>query len=225
MPRFRILIPLGIGLLMALAAVPGGAAEGSAGVTANLTGPLPPAASAVRARQLLSAGQTDQAERMVRTALAAGADAGTPVGFRRNSFPPGQLRGSGTGLRGCDRVESGQCPRLVGIGANRTGAFPAGECPRFFREGLFPESPRHRHHSVVRGFRQRPGVEIDPAGECGAAVEFRPAGTGSRRRRPTADPPAVARPCAGAAGEPVCSVPAGARADSVPMARLWRACW
>ena len=39
MPRFRILIPLGIGLLMALAAVPGGAAEGSAGVAANLTGP------------------------------------------------------------------------------------------------------------------------------------------------------------------------------------------
>ena len=91
MPRFRILIPLGIGLLMALAAVPCGAAEGSAGVAANLNGPLPAAASEARARQLLSTGQTDQAERMVRAALGAGADDGLlsvsgEIEFRRANF-------------------------------------------------------------------------------------------------------------------------------------------
>ncbi len=76
---------------MALAAVPCGAAEGSAGVPANLTGLQPPAASVLRARQLLSAGQIDQAERMVRAALAAGADDGLlsvagEIQFRRANF-------------------------------------------------------------------------------------------------------------------------------------------
>ena len=91
MPRFRILIPLGIVLLMALATVPGRAAEGSAGVTANPNGPLPAAGSAAGARQLLSAGQTDQAERMVRAALAGKADDGLltvagEIQFRRANF-------------------------------------------------------------------------------------------------------------------------------------------
>ena len=35
---------------------------------------LPPPLTLLRARQFLSAGQTDQAERLVRAALAAGAD-------------------------------------------------------------------------------------------------------------------------------------------------------
>src|SRR4051794_24534714 len=91
MPRFRVLIPLGIGLLMALVTMPGGAAEGSAGVTANLNGPFPPAASAARARQLLSAGQTDQAEWMVRAAMGGRADDGLltvsgEIHFRRANF-------------------------------------------------------------------------------------------------------------------------------------------
>jgi hypothetical protein len=89
--RFRIFTALEIGLLMALAAVPGGAAEGSAGAPANLPGLHPPAVSALRARQLLSAGQTDQAERTVRGALAAGADDGLltvsgEIHFRRANF-------------------------------------------------------------------------------------------------------------------------------------------
>ena len=40
--RFRIYTALGIGLLMTLAAAPGGAAEGSAGVAANLPAPFHP---------------------------------------------------------------------------------------------------------------------------------------------------------------------------------------
>ena len=89
--RFRIYTALGIGLLMTLAAAPGGAAEGSAGAAASLPAPFPPAASVLRARQLLRAGQTDPAERMVRTALAAGADDGLltvsgEIHFRRANF-------------------------------------------------------------------------------------------------------------------------------------------
>src|ERR1022692_1604614 len=74
MPRFRWFTPIAIGLLMALASGAARAAEGSAGAAVNLPAPLPPVAAAVRARQLLNAGQTDLAERMVRAALAAGAD-------------------------------------------------------------------------------------------------------------------------------------------------------
>lgn len=74
MPRFRWFTPIAIGLLMALASGAARAAEGSAGVAVNLPAPIPPAATASRARQLLNAGQTDLAERMVRAALAAGAD-------------------------------------------------------------------------------------------------------------------------------------------------------
>src|ERR1039458_9323797 len=74
MPRFQLFTPIAIGLLMALASGAARAAEGSAGVAVNLPAPIPPAATASRARQLLNAGQTDLAERMVRAALAAGAD-------------------------------------------------------------------------------------------------------------------------------------------------------
>lgn len=70
MPRFRSFTPIAIGLLMALASGAVRAAEGPAGAAA----PIPPVAAAARARQLLNAGQTDLAERMVRAALAAGAD-------------------------------------------------------------------------------------------------------------------------------------------------------
>jgi predicted aspartyl protease len=86
MPRFPVFTPMGIGLLMALASGSGRAAEGSAGAPVNLPAPV------VRARQLLSAGQTDQAERLVRAALASGADDGLlslagEIHFRRANFP------------------------------------------------------------------------------------------------------------------------------------------
>ena len=64
MPCFRIFTPVGIGLLMTLAAAPARAAEGSTGAPVNLPAPT------LRVRQLLNAGQTDQAERLVRAALA-----------------------------------------------------------------------------------------------------------------------------------------------------------
>jgi tetratricopeptide (TPR) repeat protein len=64
MPRFRIFTPVGVGLLMALASAPARAAEGSTGAPVNLPAPT------LRVRQLLNAGQTDQAERLLRAALA-----------------------------------------------------------------------------------------------------------------------------------------------------------
>jgi tetratricopeptide (TPR) repeat protein len=71
MPRFRILSPVGIGLLMTLVAAPVRAADGSTNAPSK-----PPAlpAPTARIRQLLNAGQTEQAERLARTALAAGDD-------------------------------------------------------------------------------------------------------------------------------------------------------
>jgi tetratricopeptide (TPR) repeat protein len=92
MPRFRSFTPIAIGLLMALASGAVRAAEGSAGVAVNLPTPIPPVAAAARARQLLNAGQTDLAERMVRAALAAGADDSLlclsgEIQFRRARFP------------------------------------------------------------------------------------------------------------------------------------------
>ena len=92
MPRFRMFTAMGIGLLMALASGAVRAAEGSAGAPVNLPALNPPAATAARARQLLSAGQTDRAERMVRAALASGADDSLlclsgEIQFRRANFP------------------------------------------------------------------------------------------------------------------------------------------
>ena len=88
MPRFRWFTPIAIGLLMALASGAARAAEESAGVAV----PNPPVTAAARARQLLNAGQTDLAERMVRAALAAGADDSLlclsgEIQFRRARFP------------------------------------------------------------------------------------------------------------------------------------------
>ena len=85
MPRFRTFTAMGIGLLMALASVPGRGAEGSTGVVVSLPAP------AVRARQLLNTGRTDQAERLVRAALASGSDdallsVAGEIHFRRADF-------------------------------------------------------------------------------------------------------------------------------------------
>jgi tetratricopeptide (TPR) repeat protein len=82
---------MGIGLLMALTSGPVRAAE-SAGAFVNLPSLTPPATPVARARQLLRAGQTDQAERLVRAALAAGADdsllcVSGEIHFRRANFP------------------------------------------------------------------------------------------------------------------------------------------
>jgi predicted aspartyl protease len=86
MPRLRILIPMGVGLLMTPAPGVMRAAEGSAGAVASVPAP------AVRARQLLSAGQIDQAQRVVRAALAAGTDdtllcLSGEIHFRRAMLP------------------------------------------------------------------------------------------------------------------------------------------
>jgi Flp pilus assembly protein TadD/predicted aspartyl protease len=83
MGRFGIFAAFGMGLLMALGAASGRAADVPPGNLASLPGS--------RARQLLSAGQIDQAERIVRAALASGADdalltiAGE-IEFRRANF-------------------------------------------------------------------------------------------------------------------------------------------
>ena len=88
MPRFRILAPMGIAFLVTLTSGPVRAAEGSVGAAPSLSAP---AAYAIRARQFLSAGQTGQAERLVRAALAAGADDSLlclsgEIQFRRANF-------------------------------------------------------------------------------------------------------------------------------------------
>ena len=88
MPRFRILAPMGIAFLLTLMSGPVRAADGSVGAAPSLPAP---AAYAVRARQFLSAGQTDQAERLVRAALASGADDSLlclsgEIQFRRANF-------------------------------------------------------------------------------------------------------------------------------------------
>ena len=89
MPRFRVFMPMGMGLLLALAPAPARAADGSAGVAMSLPGLAPPTA---RARQLLSDGQTAEADRLVRAALASGADDSLlclsgEIQFRRANFP------------------------------------------------------------------------------------------------------------------------------------------
>jgi tetratricopeptide (TPR) repeat protein len=65
---------MGIGFLVALGSGTIRAAEGSAGAGVNPAAFAAPAVTAARARQLLVAGQPEQAERMVRAALSAGAD-------------------------------------------------------------------------------------------------------------------------------------------------------
>ena len=94
MPRLRILAPMGIAFLLTLTSGPVWAAEGSVGAAPSLPAP---AAYVVRARQFLSAGQTDQAERLVRAALAAGADDSLlclsgEVQFRRANFAEARPR-------------------------------------------------------------------------------------------------------------------------------------
>ncbi len=91
MPRIGRFIPAGIGLLMTLASGEIRAAEGSAGAPGSFPSLTAPAANAARARQLLRVGQTDQAERLVRAALAAGADdswlcLSGEIHFRRADF-------------------------------------------------------------------------------------------------------------------------------------------
>ena len=86
MPRFRIFTPVGIGLLMTLASAPVRAAEGSTGAPLNLPAPT------LRIRQLLSTGQTDQAERLIRAALADNDDDALlclsgDIHYRRANFP------------------------------------------------------------------------------------------------------------------------------------------
>ena len=82
---------MGIAFLLTLMSGPVRAADGSAGAAPSLSAFTHPAAYAVRARQFLSAGQTDQAERLVRAALAAGADDSLlclsgDIEFRRANF-------------------------------------------------------------------------------------------------------------------------------------------
>ena len=86
MPRFRIVTPVGIGLLIVLASSPARPADGSSSTTFNAPSP------AARIRQLLIAGQTDQAERLVRDALAANDDEALlclsgDIHYRRANFP------------------------------------------------------------------------------------------------------------------------------------------
>ena len=88
MPRFPIFRWMGIGLLATLAPGTVRAAEGSAGAPVNLPAPV---SAALRARQLLAVGQTEQAERVVRAALAGGTDDGLlclsgEIYFRRANF-------------------------------------------------------------------------------------------------------------------------------------------
>jgi tetratricopeptide (TPR) repeat protein len=85
MPRFRIVAPVGFGLLIVLASA-GRAAEGSTGAPLNAPAP------AIRARQLLSTGQTDQAERVVLAALVDNDDDALlclsgDIHYRRANFP------------------------------------------------------------------------------------------------------------------------------------------
>ncbi len=91
MPRFRIFAPMGIAFLLALTSGPVRAAEGSVGAALSLPALTPPVACAARARRFFTAGQTDQAERLVRAALAAGADDSLlslsgEIQFRRANF-------------------------------------------------------------------------------------------------------------------------------------------
>src|SRR5437879_1567441 len=141
MSRFRIFIPLGIGLLMALAAVPGGAAEGSAGIPAKLPGPFPLTASALRARQLLSAGQIDEAERMVRAALAAGTDDGLlsvsgEIEFRRANFAE-----AAHAYRAAIALNPDNARAWWGLGRIEQAHFRSGSARGFFAKA-FSVSPR-----------------------------------------------------------------------------------
>jgi tetratricopeptide (TPR) repeat protein len=91
MPLIRMFVPMGIALLLTLMSGPVRAAEGSAGVARSLPASALPAACAARARQFLSTGQTDQAERLVRAALTAGTDDSLlclsgEIQFRRANF-------------------------------------------------------------------------------------------------------------------------------------------
>ncbi len=89
MPRFRIFVPMGIAFLLTLTSGPVRAAEGSAGTAPGLPALTAPATAA---RQFFNAGQADQAERLVRAALASGADDSLlclsgEIQFRRANFP------------------------------------------------------------------------------------------------------------------------------------------
>ncbi len=91
MPLFRMFVPMGIAILLTLTSGPVRAADGLVGAARSLPAAAPPAACAARARQFLSAGQTDQAERLVRAALAAGTDDSLlclsgEIQFRRANF-------------------------------------------------------------------------------------------------------------------------------------------
>ena len=93
MPRYAV-IPM-VGLLMAL--VPGTvrAAEASASAVGTYSTPLPRTSTAARARQLLNAGQPDQAKRLVSAALdAGGSDDSLLCVWGEIHFPSRRLRRS-----------------------------------------------------------------------------------------------------------------------------------
>ena len=119
----------------------------------------------------------------MRAALAAGADDGLlclsgEIHFRRANFTE-----AARDYEAAIALNPGQCPCVVGIGADRTGTFPRTARPRPLRQGVCAESSRHRHHSGLRRFRHRPRVQIHPSGQCGAPGGPRPAGT--RRHAPS----------------------------------------
>ena len=204
MPRFRIFAPVGIGLLMVLASAPARAAEGSTGA------PLNPPAPTVRVRQLLTAGQTDQAERLVRAALAADDDDALlclsgDIHYRRANFHRSRPR-----LPGRHRPEPRKRPRLVWTGPHRTGPLPHTPRPRPVLQGVLPRPPRHRHHPRLRRLRHRPRVQIHPLRQCRPSGEPRSARSRRPRRRPTPDSPAARGPPSLAPGQPVRLLPPAA---------------